>query len=128
MNNLPKYKYIIIAVAIVFLATVYYIYDPSASVGVKFPKCPFLVLTGYKCPGCGSQRAIHALLNLRFADVIHYNALFVPAIPYLILLLVALWKRNEYPEFHNRLNSYTSCIAVFVIVVVWWITRNIFDW
>lgn len=86
------------------------------------------MLTGYKCPGCGSQRALHALLNFKLADVVHYNALFVPAIPYLILLLFALWKRNVYPEFHNRLNSYISCIIVFVVVVAWWILRNIFDW
>lgn len=128
MNNLLKYKNILIAVVIFFLATVYYFYDPSVSGNIKFPKCPFLVLTGYKCPGCGSQRALHALLNFKLADVVHYNALFVPAIPYLILLLFALWKRNVYPEFHNRLNSYISCIIVFVVVVAWWILRNIFDW
>ena len=26
-----------------------------------YPTCPFLTITGYFCPGCGSLRAIHAL-------------------------------------------------------------------
>lgn len=123
-----RIKYVIIAVAIILLATVYFIYDPSVSGIIRFPKCPFLVLTGYKCPGCGSQRAIHALLNLNFADVVKYNAMFVPAIPYLILLVIGVWKRDEYPEFHNRLNSYGSCVVVFIIIIGWWVLRNIFEW
>ena len=29
---------------------------------------PLLLLTGYKCPGCRTLRAAHALLHMRFAE------------------------------------------------------------
>ena len=42
-------------------------YDPASS-GI-FPQCPLHYLTGLYCPGCGSLRAMHQLLqgNLRAA-------------------------------------------------------------
>ena len=48
---------IILAVAaLLVFGFIYYALDPSQS-GV-FPRCTFLTLTGYKCPGCGSQRSM----------------------------------------------------------------------
>ena len=43
------------------------IYNPATS--TLFPPCPFHYLTGWYCPGCGSLRAIHQLLqgNVRAA-------------------------------------------------------------
>ncbi len=67
--------------ALVVAASVYFTFDPSHS--AWFPKCPFLVLTGYKCPGCGSQRAVHALLTGNLATAWHYNALLVVALPFI---------------------------------------------
>ena len=53
---------VLLAIAVVLvLGIIYYALDPTSS--ALFPQCSFLALTGYKCPGCGSQRAIHALLN-----------------------------------------------------------------
>jgi len=43
---------IILILFIVGLLFVYKIYNPIET--DIFPKCPFLYLTGYKCPGCGS--------------------------------------------------------------------------
>ena len=35
--------------------------DPDES--GHYPTCPFLYLTGYYCPGCGSLRMVHALTH-----------------------------------------------------------------
>ena len=35
-----------------------------------YPRCPFYVLTGYKCPGCGTLRAIHHILNGNIGEMI----------------------------------------------------------
>lgn len=57
------------------------LFDPATS-GV-FPPCPLRYLTGWYCPGCGSLRAIHQLLqgNLRAAWAL--NPLTVLLLPFL---------------------------------------------
>ena len=46
--------------ALVAAVAVYFALDPARH---PFPRCMFLTLTGWQCPGCGSQRALHALLH-----------------------------------------------------------------
>src|SRR5580692_3897196 len=57
------------------------VFDPATS-GI-FPPCPVRYLTGWYCPGCGSLRAIHQLLegNLRAAWAM--NPLTVILLPFL---------------------------------------------
>ena len=45
------------------------------------PKCPFKLITGLSCPGCGIQRAIHAMLHGKFTEAITYNYYFTASIP-----------------------------------------------
>ncbi|MBS1196831.1 MAG: hypothetical protein H6R18_616 [Proteobacteria bacterium] len=42
-----------------------------------FPPCVFYQLTNLHCPGCGTTRALHALLHFDFARAAHMNALFI---------------------------------------------------
>jgi hypothetical protein len=51
-----------------------------------FPECPFHRLTGLYCPGCGTIRAIHALLHGDPLSAFRYNPLAVLSLPLLILL------------------------------------------
>jgi len=111
-------------VVIVGLAVLFFILDPAKH--TIFPRCPFNVITGYYCPGCGSQRAIHSLLHLNFAGVAGNNLLFLPA-----LLLVA------YHYMHPYLNRFLGWklpnifyfkITPWVIlgvIVLFWILRNL---
>lgn len=62
---------------------IYLLFSPESS--IYFPKCPVYMLTGLQCPGCGSQRAIHELLNLNIAAAFTYNPLMVISIPYLLV-------------------------------------------
>lgn len=116
---------IITTAAVIAAAVVIFIYanfDPSAS--NIFPKCVVRSLTGYDCPGCGSQRAIHALLHADIAQAWHYNALLVASLPLIALLLAAAALRNRAPRFYAAVNSRPVIIAVAVIVIGWWIFRN----
>lgn len=93
-----------------------------------FPKCPFKLLTGYECPGCGSQRAIHYLLNLKIYSAIQANALLVLSIPYILLLFLAEFlKPNNslFSRLYKILNSAKAIWTVFVIIVFWWFARNL---
>ena len=54
-------------------------FDPSKF--SFFPRCPFLLLTGLQCPGCGTQRALHQLLHLHIGEAFRYNAMMVRCWP-----------------------------------------------
>lgn len=55
--------------------------------GVGIP-CAIYQVTGLYCPGCGTMRALNALLQLDFAMALRYNLLTVVLSPVLMILLV----------------------------------------
>ena len=125
-----------IITALIIGCVVYFNYNPVES--VFFPKCPFLMLTGLKCPGCGSQRAIHALLHWNIRSAFHHNALLIMSIPYILLLLVAkitytALRRGQEEVSISRFSHFAVTIQHPVIiwsycsiVLIFWITRNIY--
>ncbi len=118
---------IILAIAaLLVFGFIYYALDPSSS--AAFPSCGFLTLTGYKCPGCGSQRAIHALLNGDVAAAFRYNAMLFIAAPWILLCLFAETQRVRNPRLYARLHPSLLIWLFLVIVLAWWLLRNIFNW
>ena len=55
-----------------------------------FIPCPFHLLTGLDCPGCGGTRALWSLLHLRVADALGYNAALTLLFPALALYAAGL--------------------------------------
>ena len=120
--------WIIGAVAVIVMAgiAIYSTFDPST---VRFfPRCTFLTLTGLKCPGCGTQRAIHALLHGNFLEAVRFNAMMVASVPLLALYGYAEIVRKSKPRLYNKVNSTPIILTIFVLVVLWWILRNVFGW
>lgn len=70
----------VIVLAGLGLAVLYFLLDPAR---YPFPRCPFFVLTGLYCPGCGSQRALHALLHGEVVRAAGLNLLAVLSAPVL---------------------------------------------
>ena len=80
------------------LLGVYFFLDPEQHF---FPKCPFLWLSGWKCPGCGSQRAVHHLLHGDVTEALRVNFLFVLAYPmscWDLLWNIPLGDGNKWPS------------------------------
>ncbi|NLL27350.1 MAG: DUF2752 domain-containing protein [Bacteroidales bacterium] len=123
-----KSKVLLLVIAVfVVLVIIYSKLNPENS--NLFPKCPFRVLTGYECPGCGSQRAVHYLLNLEINNAIKANALLVFSIPYILILFFAELlkaKSKFFMNLHKILYSTKAIWVVFIIIVVWWIARNLY--
>jgi hypothetical protein len=115
-----------VLVALLAGGILYYRFDPLSS--PVFPKCPFLLLTGWKCPGCGSQRAIHELLHLDVFTAFSRNALLVCSLPYLLLLTAAQVVRYFVPAstFPARIQRPFIIRSYLAFVVLFWITRNLF--
>lgn len=114
---------ILAALLLCVAAALYFLLDPS--VYPWMPKCPVHTLTGYDCPGCGSQRAIHALLHGELADAWRYNALLVAMIPYIILYTAASFRRLKSPRLYARLNSPAMIAIISALIVGWTIYRNL---
>ena len=93
-----KSKYIVGITGVLTICFIFYFLDPLEC--PLFPKCPFLVLTGLECPGCGTQRALHSLLHLHIIDALRYNALLIFSLPYIALLLYAEMCRTRYPKLY----------------------------
>jgi hypothetical protein len=125
---LTNKKRIILIVSIIIggaaAAVLYGLFDPAKY--AFFPKCPFVILTGgLRCPGCGSQRALHALLHLDVKDAFLYNPMVIISIPFLILLITASIFKDTHPGFYKKLNSSLLIKLLLVLIIFWWIFRNI---
>jgi len=119
-------KWCIAIIFLTILAIMYRTYNPTGN--IYFPKCPFRELTGLKCPGCGSQRAVHYLLNFDIYNATKENAILVLSIPYILTGLVFdLLKRpsERILKWRKRLFGQKAIIVILTIIIAFWILRNI---
>ena len=113
----------VIAVGTVMLVlAVYYAVTPDSGF---YPRCLFLQLTGWECPGCGSQRAIHALMHGDWAGAWSYNR----ALPFLVALMVVAGAVSvipgRFPRLHRMVSSRAGLLAVLALIVAWTVARNV---
>ncbi|HYO40174.1 MAG TPA: DUF2752 domain-containing protein [Nocardioidaceae bacterium] len=78
----------LLAAAVLGASALLHLRDPHRSGTWGF--CPWLLLTGTFCPGCGGLRAAHDLTNLDLRAAASSNLLFVTSLP----LLVLWWGRS----------------------------------
>ena len=125
MSNYKKVIIIIVVGVVIALATILYFFvNPEAS--VLMPKCPMKMLTGYDCPSCGVQRAIHAVLHGDFAKAISYNPFFVISVPYFLLVLYSTVFKNSFAVKLRGIVCHRYALYGYIVLFfLWWILRNI---
>ncbi len=105
--------------ALAFLALLFF-FDPARY--WFYPRCVFHAVTGLYCPGCGSLRALHALVHGHVLGAVRLNPLLFVAGPVAACLLLK-------PHPPSRLSSLLAHpIAVWgipVFLVLYWIARNV---
>ncbi len=111
--------------AMAFILT-YLFFNPT-DYGI-FPKCQFLLATGYKCPGCGSQRAIHALLNGDFIAAVKYNAIFIISLPIICIYAYGEVMKKRHERFFRIINSKIAIYSLLFMYLAWWVLRNVLNW
>ena len=88
-----------------------------SSVGLGIA-CPIHALTGFYCPGCGSTRAVKAVLNGDLPLAFHDNALLM-ASPAVIAFALLIEKYSQ-----KRIWLYAFLSIVLVAVVIFTVIRN----
>ena len=119
-----SYTYTIVAAASCALLALYFI-NPIDYVWM--PKCPVKMIFGIDCPGCGFQRAVHALLHGRIIEAVGYNLFLVVALPYLMIILLSDYMREG--KLRQKLRSAVECKWVtngyIIFFFLWFLVRNI---
>jgi hypothetical protein len=92
-----------------------------------FPKCPFKQLTGFQCPGCGSQRAVHHLLNIEIKEAFFLNPLLLFSIPYILLgfIFEKSSLNDKWLRIRKTMYGPTAMRFTLLIVLIFWVGRNV---
>lgn len=81
------------------------------------PACPFKIMTGLDCPGCGATRATNALLHGNLGAAPDHNLLFVVLLP-VILFAYAVWALRSFgvavPQL-PRLRRWAPALVVLTL-------------
>ncbi len=95
---------------------------------IWMPKCPTKILFGINCPGCGFQRAVHALLHGHIKEAIGYNLFFVVAFPYLIAVLsCSIMSDGKLRQrIKKNVESRWLTHGYVILFFIWFVARNIF--
>ena len=88
---------------------------------LPMPRCIFHELSGWQCPGCGTQRALADFARGEILAGWSRNLLLPPAMA-LVALLIILPPGNRLKE---RLNSPAAIYTIMAIVLAWWVLRNV---
>ena len=106
------------------LAVLFFVLNPTEH--EIFPKCVFHSVTGYYCPGCGSQRAIHGLLHLNFAGVVGNNFLFLPAVLLLFYHYSFSFLNKKFTwKLPNIFYIKSTPWIIMGVIILFWVLRNL---
>lgn len=99
-------------------------FNPASS--IFFPPCPFHALTGLHCPGCGTLRALHQLLNGHLLRAFGLNPLMVLSLPFVGYAFLS----NAMTMVNGRRLPTVFIPAIWIwmllgAVITFWALRNI---
>jgi hypothetical protein len=102
--------------------------DPSRH--AVYPQCLLYRATGFYCAGCGTTRALYALLHGRVLEALHDNLLFVSALPFLLgvaaLYAGQSWRANAWAAAEIEARPlFRRGAGIFLAMVLFMILRNL---
>ena len=116
----------------VIIAGVYLYSQYNPEVYSLFPKCPVYTITGYQCPGCGSQRAFHSLFHGDIKTAFMYNPFIMLIVPYVLLGVyleyIADKTNPRVFRLHKAFFSKWAALVLGVVILTYTILRNVFVW
>lgn len=105
-------------------AAAYLFFFEPGKTGV-FPACPFRMLTGFSCPGCGSTRGLHRLLHGDILSAFEFNPLMILVLPFLLYALVRYTAAAVSGRpIQRRYLDVKYIWVLFAVIMSFWIFRN----
>jgi len=98
----------------------------SSPQGAGIP-CPVRLLTGFYCAGCGTSRALHSILHLKFYQAFRYNPAMVILLPFIMVYIAARiidYLKTGQNNIDKRL-SFRALLWVIILLLVYSVVRNI---
>ena len=95
MNSAVLKKFSWAGVAALCLATILVLFLCDPVRVPIYPQCLFHQVTGLDCPGCGSLRALHALLHGQIVAALRFNAFVVLSLPLFAWLGLDFLRRKK---------------------------------
>ena len=95
--------------------------------GGSYAYCPWLMLTGTYCPGCGGLRAVNDLTNGDLAAAASSNLLFVVSLPVLVLW----WASTVRDRWQGRVRQVAArrhamlAVAFLAVALGFAVVRNL---
>ena len=62
---------------------------------------------------------------MEFKEAFLYNPMVIISIPFLLLLALAAITKDTSPKLYERVNSGLLTKILLMIILVWWVFRNI---
>lgn len=102
-----------------------FFFNPASPANQFFPRCPFRMVTGLQCPGCGSTRACYQLLHLHPIAAFKLNPLLVLALPFIIYGFLGFTRSAITGQPQRRVFIPPFYLwALLVLLLLFWIFRN----
>ena len=114
----------ILGLLLLAVALYYFFLNPYQQTDF-FMSCPFYKITGYQCPGCGSQRAFHEVLHFHFLEAFKQNALFVLGIPYVLLIFYANFNKEKNQKLRQVLVGNKTLLILLIVAILFGVLRNL---
>lgn len=110
MLKLPdRLFYILLCIGAIAVLALLCFFDPSTS--AIFPPCPTNALTNLHCPGCGTLRAMYALLHGDVKEALSQNILAVIFIP----ILPAIY---FFPKYFRKPIVPAAMLVIFILYAI----------
>lgn len=125
VKDTNRFRIVAVSSIMLVLLPIYFVVDPMKY--ALFPECPFYALTGLYCPGCGTQRAIHAILHGQVFEALGYNLLACMALPFILYSAAIMLLNTFYKKKITQNLFYKTWFihTILLFVVLFWILRNL---
>ena len=127
--NRKKRLFIGIALIITIVTGIYLYSTYNPEDYQFFPKCPVYFLTGYECPGCGSQRAFYHLFHGNISTAFAYNPLILLLAPYLLSGIYFEYIANKanirITHIRSLLFGKWALLVLAILIILYTILRNL---